>query len=360
MPFIDLSRVADPTGELERLVELEAGREFDLTAAPPVSFTLVKITDQRFVLVISSDHIVTDAKSWNIFLRDIAIAYEATVLGLKPSWPRLPIQYSDYVVWQRLIWRRDGPKYQPAIAQSKEQLKRGPILPNIRSFRRYWRQDPAEVSNLKDWFISFGLAPETSRRIDAIGRARKATPYMVRVAAVATVLASLDASDRVVVGTVFTARRRAEFQDIFGLFANVVPLVIEIDRNASFHDLVDHVRIAMLRAHEVADLPFEELAAGLKEQGMVMPSPPFWVHTATPSPPIRVADLEIRKENSAPPMPINGMIAQFDLQREEDHCTLSFDPRLFAKAELHDLVDRLVQFIEHAASNPDAPLRVGA
>ena len=141
LPFIDLSRAADPTGELERLVELEAAREFDLTAAPPVSFNLVKITDQGFALVISSHHIITDAQSWNIFLRDIVIAYEGSVSGSKPSWPPLPIQYSDYAVWQRLIWRRDGPKYQSAIAQLKKQLQGSPILPNVRSFRRYWRQE---------------------------------------------------------------------------------------------------------------------------------------------------------------------------------------------------------------------------
>ncbi len=356
IPLVDLSDIADAAGELERLIEREAGREFDLAAAPPVAFVMVKMDDESFVLVVSSHHIITDAQSWNIFLRDLAIAYESKVKGTGPSWPPLATQYADYTVWQRLTWRRDGPRYRAAILHTKEQLQGQPILPNVRSFRSFWRPQSARAAQPTDWSIFWGLTPETSRRLKAVGHGRKATPYMVRVAATVPVLASISASDRVVVGTVFAARSRRDLRDVFGLFANLVPLVIDIDRNASFNDLVDKVRIAMLGAHDVAELPFEELAAGLKEEGVVMPGPPFWIQMATPSPRIRGGGLELHREDSLPSMPINGMIARFDLQREADRCALSFDPYLFGKSELQELVNRLVRSVEYVARNPDEPL----
>lgn len=354
---IDCSHAPDPETQLQRHASLAAARWLDPTAGPPISLELVRLGDESFAFIVSSAHIIADAQSWTILLRDIGKAYEGIENGETPEWPNLPIRYSEFSDWQRCRWHRDGSRYRTAIARYAQQFGRAPILPDIRSFRRYLRRGPSGDSNPDDARISWVLSRETSQGLDAVGRDRKATPYMVRTAAVAALLASLTGSRKVVIGVVVTARQRPEVRDVFGSFANIVPLAIDVDEEASFRGLVDRVKIAMLNSEEFWDLPIRDLLDGLKLQGVNLSDLPFWTQIAMPLPSMRFADIEAEWEDIVPPVRTDGRLAaRFDLQADADRCSLVFDPGLYVKAELQGMADQLVQVIQSAARDPDVPL----
>ncbi len=356
--FVDLSGAANVDGEVTSLLDKEAERLFDLTAGPPVQFTLVKIADNRHLFVQSSHHIITDAQSWNIFASDLMTAYEATIAGDVPSLPPLPVQYADYSVWQRRIERRDGPSRQAAIAWYKKRFQAGTAFPGIGSLRRYWRTEAVRPTQPADWWFHWGLDPGSSEKLDALGRSQAATHYMVRLAAITPVLASLTASDRVAVRGIFTTRRRAALQGMFGLFANTLPLVLDCNQDSTFRDLVGHVRLQVAMAQEFAEIPFEELAAGLREEDVDIPGLPFWIHTTTPFPPVHRAGLQLTKEIYEGRRPVRGVIVlRLNQLEEENNCVLAFDPRIYRMAGMKDVADRLVRFIGAAAGSPDATIR---
>lgn len=80
---------------VDALVRSLFGEVFDLRRGPLLRPTLVRITDEDHILVLSMHHIVTDGWSLNVITRELAELYA----GRTPAAP--PVQYADFARWQR-------------------------------------------------------------------------------------------------------------------------------------------------------------------------------------------------------------------------------------------------------------------
>lgn len=103
MPLIDLQALgaAEREDEVVRLAAEEARRPFDLAHGPLIRFTLLRLGGQEHVLLLTMHHIVSDAWSTKILIRELATLYRAFCAGLPASLPDLPIQYTDFAAWQQ-------------------------------------------------------------------------------------------------------------------------------------------------------------------------------------------------------------------------------------------------------------------
>ena len=90
-------------GEAEILQRVTAAvsASFDVTQAPPVRIELFRLAPRDHVVVITVHHICADGQSMVPLARDVAMAYEASRLGVEPAWPELAIGYPDYALWRR-------------------------------------------------------------------------------------------------------------------------------------------------------------------------------------------------------------------------------------------------------------------
>src|SRR5436190_22482180 len=57
--------------------------------------------EQEHVLLFTMHHIITDAWSVEVLVREMTMLYEAQIAGEPIALPELPIQYVDYALWQR-------------------------------------------------------------------------------------------------------------------------------------------------------------------------------------------------------------------------------------------------------------------
>jgi hypothetical protein len=86
---------------LAGMVEQEARYAFDLAREIPLRTGLFRLDPGTHVLVAVIHHIAGDAWSIGLLARDISAAYEARRQDRVPAWAPLPVQYTDYVLWQR-------------------------------------------------------------------------------------------------------------------------------------------------------------------------------------------------------------------------------------------------------------------
>src|SRR5262249_578805 len=103
VPVIDLCSY--PTDIQEQLVDEITQREishpFDLSTCPLFRLRLLRLGDQKHILLFSVHHIIFDGWSLHIFIRELITLYEARIKHTSVALPPLPIQYADYAQWQR-------------------------------------------------------------------------------------------------------------------------------------------------------------------------------------------------------------------------------------------------------------------
>ena len=74
---------------------------FDLEAGPLIRGRLIRLAEEKHVLLITMHHIVSDGWSMGIFTNELSTLYGAFLRGEADPLPELEVQYADYAVWQR-------------------------------------------------------------------------------------------------------------------------------------------------------------------------------------------------------------------------------------------------------------------
>ncbi|MBV9788590.1 MAG: AMP-binding protein, partial [Chloroflexi bacterium] len=100
--FIDLTAAATNVDyEVQRLIQEASTRPFDLVNGPLMRVSLIQLTPHTHVLVLILHHIITDGWSMGVLVNELAAAYIRTIRNQPIDLAALPVQYSDYAVWQR-------------------------------------------------------------------------------------------------------------------------------------------------------------------------------------------------------------------------------------------------------------------
>jgi hypothetical protein len=98
----DLTSLSQPDRETEvvRIIQDLILEPLDLSAGPLLGVKLLRSSDREHVLILAMEHIISDAFSLGLLLRDTFTAYTQVVRGIDFSLPGIPVQFRDYSVWQ--------------------------------------------------------------------------------------------------------------------------------------------------------------------------------------------------------------------------------------------------------------------
>src|SRR5262249_54407267 len=103
LTVVDLSStpVAEREAQVQSWLDAEPQRCFDLTTGPLWRVTLLRQAEDDHVALLVIHHIIADAWSVGVLLRELAVLYQAHVTGQAASLPEPVIQYADFAAWQR-------------------------------------------------------------------------------------------------------------------------------------------------------------------------------------------------------------------------------------------------------------------
>jgi amino acid adenylation domain-containing protein/non-ribosomal peptide synthase protein (TIGR01720 family) len=335
-----------------RLAREEAARPFDLAHGPLLRVRLLRTGAAEDVVLFTMHHIVSDAWSQEILVRDLSELYTAAAEGRDPVLPPLPVQYADFAAWQR-EWLQ-GPALDEHLAYWRDRLAGAPPLLDLPADHPRTAA-PGEAADHR----SFALSADVSARLHARAREAGATPFMLLLAAFQAVLARWSGETDVVVGVPVAGRTRLQVENLAGFFVNLLALRTDLSGDPPFRELLARVRETVLGAHAHQDLPFDTLVDALKLERSTAVTPLFQVlFTFRPpaGPPLRLGP--VRVAHAAPA----GESAKYDLSLETADDggrmggSLTFRRSLFGADTVQRMLDHLSRVLEQAADDPGVRL----
>jgi amino acid adenylation domain-containing protein len=267
----DLSALVEPQREVElqRLLNQEIERPFDLATDWMLRGLLVRLGKQEHVLLLMSHHIASDGWSKGILFREMDALYGAFHSGLPNPLAELPIQYADFAAWQR-TWLAEHQG--DHLAYWKERLAGAPALLELTTDRpRPAAQSYAGAT------LCRSFAPELHAGLSGLAQKEGTTLFMTGLAAFQVLLHRYTGQEDLVVGTPVSGRSRVETEPLIGDFVNMLVLRTDLSGDPTFRELLRRVRDTALAAYEHAELPFEKLVAELQPARALSYSPLFQV-----------------------------------------------------------------------------------
>ncbi|HEX9943047.1 MAG TPA: amino acid adenylation domain-containing protein, partial [Thermoanaerobaculia bacterium] len=307
LPWIDLASLPGDRREREvrSLAREDALRPFDLRRGPLLRLALLWLAEEEHVLLLNLHHIIADGWSLGILFQEVAAFYSACLHGrlAQPVLPPLPVQYTDYAVWQR---RWITPKVlEDQLRYWHDRLAGAPLVLELPADR----PRPAVTSGRGDVAMRLVSAPQIAA-MAALARREGATLFMALLATFSALLHRYTGREDLVLGTDATKRDRVETQGLIGFFINQLVLRVDTGGAPSFSRLFERIREETLSAYAHQDLPFEKLVEALQPQRDLSRHPVFqvaFVLQNVPTAEVELPGLSLR------PLGTGGGVARFDL-----------------------------------------------
>ncbi|MDQ2835883.1 MAG: amino acid adenylation domain-containing protein [Actinomycetota bacterium] len=333
------------------LVEELVNRKFDLANGPLWRVLLIRTGADEQVLVLVLHHIVADAWSAGVLLRELSDGYQAARTGEPLQLPELKVQYADFAAWQR--GRLTGSRLTEQLDYWRTTLAGSSPLELPTDRPRATVRDGAGAS------LGFTVGPELTAGLRELARSQRVTTFSVILACVQILLGKYSGQDDVLVGTPIANRNRPEIEPLIGFFVNTLVLRGDLSGDPSFQELLDRVREVTLGAYEHQDLPFERLVEELQPDRDLARTPLFQamlsVNNTEPTelalPGVEVSDYPVSTERAR-----FDLTVAFHEAADSMQAIVHYSTALFDADRIERLCDHLRRLLVGVVADPKARL----
>ena len=357
-PPLDIERVdlcALPAHERESQVRFDAQQQsllpFDLANGPLLRVRLLKLAEQEHVLLLTLHHIVSDGWSMNVLIDEFCRFYDAHDQGQPAELAPLPVQYSDYALWQRR-WLEAGEQQRQLDYWLAQLGDEHPVLELPTDHPR-----PVLPSNLGrrvEQVIDTALADA----LRGVARQHGVTLFMLLLGTFNILLHRYTGQTDLRIGVPIASRNRGEIEGLIGFFVNTQVLRVQLDGQTRLGDLLASLKETALGAQAHQDLPFERLVEALKLERSLSVNPLFQVmYNHQPE----VADVTTLKVGSGLELGViewESRSTQFDLSLDtyekagQLHAAFTYASDLFEPATIERLAQHWTHLLRRIVDDP--------
>lgn len=322
-------------------------KPFDLGKAPLLRAGLIKVEENKHILMYDMHHIIADGMSVSILAKEMVDFYKGESL------PKLRVQYKDFSEWQNKMLKLDHINKQEKywLNTFSGEL---PVLNLPLDYKR------PPVKSFEGDNISFEVDKELAKSLYAITKETGVTLYMLLLAAYNTLLYKYTGQEDIIVGLPIAGRNHADLQDIIGMFVNTLAMRNQPSGEKTFKAFLLEVKENALKAFENQDYQFEELVDKLNLTRDLSRNPLFDTMLVCQN--INSESLNIRELSFKPYHRENNKVAKFDITlivSEEDEkiaFNLEYCTKLFKKESMLRFSGHFINILKQIAVNMDVKL----
>lgn len=226
---------------------------FHLSQPPLLRVALVKLEEQKHMILLDTHHIVSDNASLRIMLTEIALLYQGVKL------PALKLQSKDYAVWQQKFIKTKGFKNMENHWKEKFSGK----VSLIQMPTDYPRP---KIQRYEGEGLCFHLEKQLLQKIKKLEQQSSATMYMILLAVLNVLLSNYTQQEEITIASPGAGRDHSGLENIVGLFINLLPMRNYPQPHKTFSGFLNEVKENALAAYENQAYPFGKIIENLAIQ----------------------------------------------------------------------------------------------
>ncbi|NIM96109.1 MAG: amino acid adenylation domain-containing protein [Anaerolineales bacterium] len=354
IPLIDLSTYseAERAARANEWIIQDAHTPFDLKNDLLFRPSIVKMQEDRHLLLLTTHHIVFDGWSERVLFSELTQLYEALQRQETSPLPEPELQYADYSEWQRKYLTDDTLAELSTFWQ--DELADAPPLLQL----KLDHPRPA-YQTYNGARLAFTLSASLAEGLKEWSKQEDATLFMTLLTAFYVVLYLNSGQSDLLIGTSIAGRNRVELEDVIGFFVNTLVLRANLDGDPSIRDLQRRVREITLRSYEYQDMPFEKLVEVINPPRSLNQNPIVQVTFSLRNLPkyeLGMSDLDTENFKH------DAVNIKFDLSMEISEveqcllCKFAYNADLFDRSSIQRMADQFSEVLEIILQDPDTPL----
>jgi len=356
IPADKFTIIRHSNSEKKDLTEFLKGRiqfPFDLDKDYMLRVELVKLKANEHILLLVMHHVASDGWSSSIFFKELTEGYDLLSKNEVPDPLPLPVQYSDYSIWQRNYLK--GELLTKKISYWKNRLEGIVPLDLPTDFAR-----PA-VQSTRGAYFSFELDRTHTSGLYELSRTTGSTLFMTLLGLYKLLLSRYSGQTDICVGTPVANRGQKEIEGLIGFFVNTLALRSTVDPNESFKDFLLRIKESTFEDFEHQDVPFEHVLKALMPDRDQSRTPLFQtllvLQNNQEAKPIDLGALQLE------PYQLIYDVSKYDLAlnviEHKDKIILTFEYciDLFKESTIARMASHFGNLISSIVSNPDSEIK---
>ncbi len=337
---IDYEEVKDK--EIEEIIQ-DFIKPFDLSQAPLLRVSIIRLTENKHLLMTDMHHIISDGVSTSILISDFLKLYNNEQL------PALRIQYKDYAVWQQENLKTEEFKTQEEYWLDKFKGE----LPALNLPTDYPRPT---IQSFEGDDLDFKISKSLTKKLRAMTKKTGSTMYMLLLGAYNILLSKYTSQEDIIVGSPIAARHNADLDNVIGMFANTLVLRNYPENNKTVESFMEELKISCLQVYENQDYQFEDLVEKLDTKRDTSRNPIFDVMFSMPNvdlKALKIQGLQIK------PYEFRDKTSKFDLlltiieKEEEFDVNLQYCTKLFKRETIQRLGKHFINILKVMTELPE-------
>ncbi|GMQ55844.1 hypothetical protein AN1V17_02360 [Vallitalea sediminicola] len=225
-------------------------KPFNLSGELLFRASVIKLEENRHILLIDMHHIVVDGVSVEILIREFVNCYLGNEL------PQVKIQFKDFTIWQNNMFKSEVFKKQRAYWLD---VFSGEI-PTLNLPLDYERP---EIQSFKGGKLEFYIEEDLIQGLNKVALECGTTMHTVLFAAYNVLLSKCTSDEDIIVGIPSAGRVHADIDSTVGMFVNTLAIRTKLSDVKEFEHYLKEVHLELLKAYENQDYQFEMLVEDL-------------------------------------------------------------------------------------------------
>jgi amino acid adenylation domain-containing protein len=320
-------------------------KPFDLSKAPLFRIELVKVGENRQLLLFDIHHIIADGTAVEILTRDFNTLYFGELEPLK-------IHYKDYAIWQNNYMQSEEMK-------KKKEFWLNHLSGEIPKLEMPTDFERPHITSFKGGRVEFYIDKELTEKIGELSRKFGATNFMTMLSAWYVLLAKYSGQEEIIVGTPVSGRTRDEIRETVGMFVNMLAIRSFPSLDKKYDEFLNEVKENTFEALKNQDYQFDTLVEHMDIKRELNRNPVFDVSFDYHN--METFDLEVEGLKFIPcQVPIESVSLDLLLTCNEENnglaCFIDYSTSLFKRETIERMAQHYINILCAITKSQDIEL----